>query len=86
MLSKDGILLFFNRRMIVKHSSLKKLLKKMKKEQENTEMLLSQLTLGKVIGRQNLKYIRINRRLKNLVTNFNPNQGIQVLTAVAHNL
>lgn len=76
----------FNRRMVIKHSSVEKLVNKLKKEQANTEMLLAQLTNGRGIGRQNLKYVRINERLKNLVTNFNPNQGIQFLRAVAHNL
>lgn len=76
----------FNRRMVIKHASLEKLVSKLKKEQANTEMLLAQLTNGREIGRKNLKYVRINERLKNLVTNFHPDQGIQFLRAVAHNL
>ena len=76
----------FNKRVSVKHPTIPKLLRKIRKEQASNEILLEQAAMGMNISRNNNTYVRVNERLKILVRNYNRNEGLSFLKAIAHNL
>ena len=76
----------FNKRVGVTHPSIEKLVKKIKLEQANTEVILEHLSLGEDIARINKKYARINERIKRIHASYDNSTGLTYLRSIAHNL
>ncbi len=76
----------FNKRVSVRHPTLSKLIRKLRKEQASNELSIEQVNMGMDISRKNKKYDRVNERLKATVNGYNRENGLQFLKAIAFNL
>ena len=85
-ISLEGWHQAFNKRVGVTHPSIEKLVKKIKLEHANTEVILEHLSLGEDIARMNEKYARINEKIKKIHANYDISTGLTYLRSIAHNL
>ena len=76
----------FNKRVLVRNPTVTKLLRKLRKEQASNELLIEQTSMGIDISRKNERYKRVDERLKKIVDEYNREDGLDFLKAIAHNI
>ena len=76
----------FDMRIAITHPTKQKLIYKIRKEQDQNELLLEQLLAGMTIRPRSKKYELINIRIISIVENFDRYSILDFLRAIAHNL
>ena len=75
----------FDRKVAITHSTLCRLVDRLRKEHADNQLLIEQVDAGVVLP-PTKKYEYANQRVKNVVENYHNTLTLEYLRAIAHNL